>query len=98
MVRKLPLTVSGIKQKQKKLLNNIKNNNNRTIIFSDEKSFTVNYFINKQNDRVVSFDQDISEVGNVSTTKYPASVMMLGVDFSSNQKKMTSEYQFTARD
>ena len=35
--------------------------------------------INKQNDRVVSFGQDISGVRYVSTTKHPAYAMMLGV-------------------
>ena len=42
--------------------------------------------VNKQNERVVSFGKDISEVRNVSTTKHPASVMMLGVVASNGEK------------
>ena len=36
---------------------------------------------------MVSFGKDISELRNVSTTKHPASVMMLGV-VASNREKM----------
>ena len=38
------------------------------------------------NDRVVSFGQDISDVRYVTTTKHPASVMMLGVVASNGEK------------
>ena len=105
MARKHLLTV-GIKQKRlecsKKLLNNIKNHGNRIIIFSDEKTFTVDPVVNKQNDRAVSFGQDVSEVRNVSTTKQLASVMMLG-NVSSNGEKMPpvlfpTGYRLTALD
>ena len=59
---------------------------NHIIIFSDGKTFTVNPVINKQNDCVVSFGQDVSEIRNVSTTKHPASVMMLGFVASKGEK------------
>ena len=42
--------------------------------------------INKQNDRVVSFGQDISSHLHSSTTKHPASLMMLGVIVSTGDK------------
>ena len=42
-----------------RLLNNFKNHGNRIVIFSDEKMFTVNSVVNKQNDRIVGFGQDI---------------------------------------
>ena len=64
----------------------LKSNGNRILIFSDEKTFTVDPVINKQNDRVVSFGQDISTVRYVTTTKHPASVMMLGVVASNGEK------------
>ena len=62
-----------------RLLNDLKNHGNRIVIFSDKKTFTAVPVVNKQNDRIVSFGQDISELRNVSTTKHPTSVMMLGV-------------------
>ena len=74
------------KTRCKKLLNDIKSFGNRMIFFSDEKSFTVDPMINKQNDRVVSFGQDISSHLHSSTTKHPASLMMLGVIASTGDK------------
>ena len=71
------------------LLNYLKSHGNQVIIFSDEKTFTTDPVINKQNDRVVSFGQDISGICYVSTTKHPASAMMLGV-VASNGEKMLS--------
>ena len=58
--------------------------------------------VNKQNDRVVSFGQDVSEVRNISTTKHPVSVTMLGV-VASNGEKMPpvwfpTGYRLTAAD
>ena len=70
-----------------RLINDLKNHGNRIVIFSHEKTFSVDPVVNKQNDRIVSFGQDISELRNVSTTKHPASVMMLGV-VTSNRLKM----------
>ncbi len=63
----------------KKLLNSIKNSLSRIIIFSDEKTFTVDLVFNRQNDQVVSFGNLADEHRYVSTTKHPASVMMLGL-------------------
>ena len=54
--------------------------------FSDEKPFTVDPVVNKQNARIVSFGQDISELRNVSTTKHPASAMKLEVVASNGEK------------
>ena len=48
----------------------------------------VNPVMNKQNDHVVSLVSDVSEIHNVSTTKHPAYVMMLGV-VASNWKKIS---------
>ena len=80
---KRPLLTSTMAKKRQerctRIFNDLKSHGNRVIIFSDEKTFTVDPVINKQNDRVVSFGQDISGVRYVSTTKHPASAMMLGV-------------------
>lgn len=70
----------------KLLLNSIKHNGNRIVIFSDEKTFTVDPVINNQNDRVVCFDKSEYGIRNVTTTKHPASVMMLGVVASNGEK------------
>ena len=42
-----------------RLHNDQKNHGNRIVIFSDEKTFTVDPVVNKQNDRIVSFGQNI---------------------------------------
>lgn len=73
-------------ERSRRLLNDLKSHGNRVLIFSDEKTFTVDPVINKQNDRVVSFGQDVSKVRYVSATKHPASVMMLGVVASNGEK------------
>ena len=73
-------------ERGKRLLNDLKNHGNRIVVFSDEKTFTVDPVVNKQNDCIVSFGQDTSELRNVSTTKHPASVMMLGVVASNGEK------------
>ena len=49
-------------------------------------TFTADLVINKQNNRVVGFDKSISDLHCVSTAKYPASVMMLGVVASNGEK------------
>ena len=88
---KRPLLNQATQQKRHKqcgrLLNDFKHDGNRIIIFSDEKTFTVDPVINKQNDRVVKFDKSISDVSCVSTIKYPASAMMLGVVASNGDKR-----------
>ena len=68
------------------LLNDLKDHGNRVLIFSDEKTFTVDPVFNKQNDRVVTFGNDVSEHRRMSTTKHPASIMMLGVVASNGEK------------
>ena len=67
-------------------LNDMKNHGNRILVFSNEKRFTVDPVFNKQNNRVATFGKDISEICKVSTTKHPASVMMLGVVASNGEK------------
>ena len=70
------------------LLNNIKNHGNQILVFSDEKTFTVDPVFNKQNDHIVTFGKDISEICKVSTTKHSASVMMLSVVASNGEKML----------
>ena len=103
---KKPLLSTAMVQKRREryrhLPNDFKTHGNWIIIFSDEKTFTVDPVVNKQNERVVSFGKDISEVCNVSTAKHPASVMMLGV-VTSNREKMPPVwldvgYRLTAAD
>ena len=61
-VKKLLLT-TAMKQKRfergNRLFNDLQNNGNRIVIFSDEKTFTVVPVVNKRNDRIVSFGRDI---------------------------------------
>ena len=65
---KKPLLTAAMKQKRldrgNRLLNDLKNHGNRIVIFSDEKTFTVDTVVNKQNDHIFSFGQDISELRN----------------------------------
>ena len=79
-------------ERSTRLLNDMKNHGNRTLSFSDEKRFTVDPVFNKQNDRVVRFGKDISEIRKVSIMNHPASVMMLGV-VASNEEKMPPVWQ-----
>ena len=81
-----PAMVHKRHERCSRLLNDMKSHGNRDLIFSDEKTFTVDPVINKQNDRVVSFGQDISDICCITTTKHPASVMMLSVVASNGQK------------
>ena len=87
---KKPLLSAAMIQKRldrsTRLLNDLKSHGNRILIFSDEKTFTVDPVFNRQNDRVVSFGNDVSNHQRVSTTKHPASVMMLGVVASNGEK------------
>ena len=103
---KKPLLTTAMVQKRRErcchLLNDFKSHGNWIIIFSDEKTFTVDPVVNKQNERVAGFGKDTPEVRNVSTTKHPASVMMLGV-VASNGEKMPPVwfdvgYRLTAAD
>uniref|UniRef100_A0A3Q1HRU9 Tc1-like transposase DDE domain-containing protein n=1 Tax=Acanthochromis polyacanthus TaxID=80966 RepID=A0A3Q1HRU9_9TELE len=60
----------------------------RTILFTDEKIFTVNAAANRRNDRWIGNDpQNCSEgIKHINTTKHPASVMMFGLVASDGQK------------
>ena len=87
---KKPLLTAAMKQKLLErgncILNDLKNHGNQIVIFSDEKTFADDPVVSNENDRNVSFGQDLSELRNVSTTKHPASVMMLGVVTSNGEE------------
>ena len=74
----------------------------RLIIFSDEKTWTVNPVRNRRNDRDLSLEEENESAFTLSKTKHPATVMSL--DFvASNGAVMSvisfpSGYQLTARD
>ena len=55
------------------------NYGNRILIFFDEYIVTVDPVFNKKNDRVVPFDNNISEHRRVSRFRHPASIIMLEV-------------------
>ena len=63
----------------KALLNDVKKaKKNRVIIFSDEKTWTVDPVRNRRNDRYLSFGNVDESVRTLTTTKHPASIMSLG--------------------
>ena len=66
-------------EKAKKLLNRLKapTTQNQLIFFSDEKNFTQDQKVNKKNNRWLCSDP--KEVPIVMATKFPATVMVLGV-------------------
>ena len=69
--------------------------------FSIEKTFTIDPAFNKQNDRVVTFRNNVSERRKLWTSKHPASIMMLG-DVALNGEEMVPvwferEYRLTLR-
>ena len=71
------------------LLNTIKHESGRIIIFSDEKLFHVDRVFNRRNSRYISTkkSEDVDEnIKHVFTTKHPAKVMVLGVVASDGQK------------
>jgi hypothetical protein len=68
-----------------KLLSNLKSNGNRIVFFSDEKNWTVDRAYNTQNDRFLA--EDKVKVPHIYRTKFPASIMTLGV-IGSNGKVM----------
>ena len=47
------------------------------VLFSCEKTFTVDFVFNKQNDRVVAIGNDVYEHRIVSTTKYSSSILLV---------------------
>ncbi|QQP39093.1 Uncharacterized protein FKW44_019864 [Caligus rogercresseyi] len=67
----------------KRLLNGLKSHGGRIIFFSDEKNWTVDKSYNVQNDRWLAKERE--EVPAVFTTKFPASVMTLGVICSTGE-------------
>ena len=73
-------------ERSTRFFNDMKNHGNRILVFSDEKRFTDDPVFSNQNDRVATFGKDISEILKLSTTKHPASVMMLGVVVSNGEK------------
>ena len=70
----------------KVLLNSLKHNGGRIVIFSDEKTFTVDPVINKQHNQVICLEKSEYSIWNVTTMKHPASVMMLGIVASNGEK------------
>ena len=60
-----------------------------------EKTFNVDPACNKQNDRVVMFENDISEHRKVSTAKHLASIMLFGVVASNEEGEGTSSFVWT---
>ncbi|QQP40447.1 Uncharacterized protein FKW44_014483, partial [Caligus rogercresseyi] len=67
----------------KRLHNGLKSHGGRIIFFSDEKNWTVDISYNVQNDRWLAEERE--EVPAVFTTKFPASVMTLGVICSTGE-------------
>ena len=51
------------------------------------KTFIIDPVVKKQNDRVITFENDISAHHRVSTTKHTASIMIIGV-VASNWENM----------
>ncbi|QQP55965.1 Uncharacterized protein FKW44_000474 [Caligus rogercresseyi] len=67
----------------KRLINGLKSHGGRIIFFSDEKNWTVGRSYNVQNDRWLAKERE--EVPAVFTTKFPASVVTLGVICSTGE-------------
>ncbi|QQP57805.1 Uncharacterized protein FKW44_002917 [Caligus rogercresseyi] len=73
----------------KRLHNGLKSHGGRIIFFSDEKNWTVDRSYNFQNDRWLAEERE--EVPAVFTTKFPASVMTLGVICSTGEERVNAE-------
>ena len=87
--RKLMLSAANVQKSREKstsLLNDLKIHWNQILILSDEKTFPVAPVFNKLNNRGVTFGNDVSEHRRLPTTKYTASIMMLGVVASNWEK------------
>ena len=95
---KKPLLSAAMFQKRRErcrcLLNDFRSHGNWIIIFSDEKTSTVDLVVSKQNERVVSFGKDISEVRNVS---YDQASLESKMRVSSFCKKLTAELIMTLK-
>lgn len=102
-----PLLTPAIRAKRlercQSLMNDLKSAPaGRVIIFSDEKTWTVDPVRNRRNDRYLSLGEVDESVRTLSTTKHPASVMSLGF-IASNGAVMPliwfpTGYRLTARD
>ena len=73
-------------ERSTRLLNDL-NHGTRILLFFDEKTFPIEIVFNKQNDQIVKFENDVLEHCSVSKTKNAASIIMLGV-LASNEEKM----------
>ena len=67
------------------MLNDLKNHGT-VLIFFLEKTFTVDPVFKKQNDRIITLRNDVSEHHRMSTIKHPATVMMIAVVASYGEK------------
>uniref|UniRef100_A0A0K2SY73 Uncharacterized protein n=1 Tax=Lepeophtheirus salmonis TaxID=72036 RepID=A0A0K2SY73_LEPSM len=65
------------------LLNDLKSHGGRIIVFSDKNNWTVDRSYNVQNDRWLAKVRE--EVPAIFTTKFPASMMTLGVICSTSE-------------
>ena len=75
-------------ERSTRLLNDLKTHGKQSLIFAVEKTFTVDPVLNKQNDRSVTFENDVSEHRRMSTTKHSASIITLGVVPSNGEKML----------
>ncbi len=90
MVVEKPILTQKIRSEHlqhcKGLLNNLKSAPaNRVIIFSDEKTWTVDPVRNHQNDWYIAFGPVEDDANVILTTKHPASIMSLGFMASSGK-------------
>ncbi len=100
-----PLLTPDMKNKQlhrcQGLLNNIKSTSGR-VIFSDEKTWTVDPVHNHRNDHYIALGKVDDALRTITTTKHPASVMSLGFEASSGQAMpliwFSTGYRLTAGD
>ena len=74
-------------ERSTRLLNGLKNHRNQIFIFSHEKTFIEDPVFKKQNGRIVTFGNVVSEHRRVSIKKHPASIRMFDV-VASNREKM----------
>ena len=66
-------------------------------MYSDERKFTVDPVVIKQNVCIVRFENVIFEVFHVLTTKHPAAVMMLDIVESNEEKSLQSSFKQGSR-
>ena len=80
-----------------RLLTNLKNHGNQILIFFRWKTLTGDYVFNKQNDRVVTIRNDVSEHRGVSTNKQSASIIMFGVAASNGENMLSVWFERSYR-